>query len=57
MYTLDRLRIVLEFSKGKPEDLILYSKLIRLSNAGAIIKDILKGVLPLDTIDNIKNEE
>lgn len=54
MDTLDRLRIVLEFSKNKTEDLELYAKLICLSNAGAIIKDILKGVLPLDTIDNIK---
>lgn len=51
---MERLRIVLEFSKSKADDLELYSKLIRLSNPGATVKDILKGVLPINTLDNIK---
>ena len=56
---MERLRVILEFSKNKPDDLELYSKLIRLSNPGATVKDILKGVLPLETIntiDTIKEE-
>lgn len=54
---MERLRIVLEFSKSKTDDLELYSKLIRLSNPGATVKDILKGVLPINTLDNIKNNQ
>lgn len=54
---MQRLRVVLEFSKSKPDDLELYSKLIRLSNPGAIVKDVLKGVLPLDTINTIKESD
>lgn len=50
---MQRLRIILEFSKNKKDDLELYSKLIRLSNPGAVVKDVLKGVLPLSTIDII----
>ncbi len=56
-YIMQRLRVVLEFSKSKPEDLELYSKLIRLSNPGATVKDILKGVLPLDTINIINKQQ
>lgn len=54
---MQRLRVVLEFSKSKPDDLELYSKLIRLSNPGATVKDILKGVLPLDTINIINKQQ
>lgn len=54
---MNRLRIVLEFTKNKPDDLELYSKLIRLSNPGAVIKDILKGVLPLNIIDSIEEQK
>ena len=50
---MPRLRVILEFSKTKKDDLELYSKLIKLSNPGAVVKDILKGVLPLDTIYTI----
>lgn len=50
---MERLRVVLEFSKNKKDDLELYGKLIKLSSPAAIVKDILKGVLPLDTIDTI----
>lgn len=51
---MERLRIILEFSKGKKEDLELYGKLIRYSNPGAHVKDILKGLSPLPTLDNKK---
>ncbi|MGL4665963.1 MAG: hypothetical protein ACRCWA_13190 [Clostridium butyricum] len=53
---MQRLRIILEFSKNKSEDLELYGRLLRLSSPAAVIKDILKGVLPLDTINTIKEE-
>ena len=39
------------------DDLELYGKLIKLSSPAAIVKDILKGVLPLDTINTIKENE
>ncbi|WP_394903667.1 hypothetical protein [Clostridium butyricum] len=54
---MQRLRIILEFSKNKPEDLELYGRLLRLSSPSAVIKDILKGVLPLYTINTIKENE
>lgn len=50
----ERLRVILEFSKNKQDDLELYSKLIRFSNPGAVVKDILKGVLPLSSIESDK---
>ena len=53
---MERLRVVLEFSRNKKDDLELYSKLIQLSNPAATVKDILKGVLPLETINTIKKE-
>ena len=43
----ERLRIVVEFSKTKEKDLLLYKKLLEHSNPGATIKDILFGVTPL----------
>ncbi|WP_332833485.1 hypothetical protein [Clostridium perfringens] len=49
-----RLVIPVEFSKSKIEDLQLYGKLKEYSAPGAIIKDILKGNLPLSIL---KNEE
>lgn len=54
---MERLRVVLEFSKNKKDDLELYSKLIKLSNPQGVVKDILKGVLPLDTIYTIKDSK
>lgn len=54
---MQRLRIILEFSKSKKEDLELYGKLIQLSNPGATIKDILKGLIPLSALDNINKEQ
>ena len=45
-----RLVISVEFAKGKPEDLQLYAKLKEFSAPGSIIKDILKGNLPLSIL-------
>lgn len=49
---MERLRIVLEFNKGKIEDLRLFSELNKYSNPAAHVKDILKGLSPLPTLDN-----
>lgn len=54
---MQRLRVILEFSKNKQDDLELYGKLIRFTNPGATVKDILKGILPLDTINTAKEEK
>ncbi|WP_202117240.1 hypothetical protein [Clostridium chromiireducens] len=48
---MERLRIVLEFNRGKIDDLKLYGELNRYSNPAAHIKDILKGLVPLPTLD------
>lgn len=49
---MQRLRIVLEFSKGNIDDLKLYSELSKFSNPAAHTKDILKGLSPLPTIND-----
>jgi len=54
---MQRLRIVLEFSKVKKEDLELYGELLRYSNPSAHVKDVLKGVCPLPTLDSKKVHE
>jgi tRNA1(Val) A37 N6-methylase TrmN6 len=54
---MERLRIVLEFSKNKKEDLELYRELIIHSSPAAHVKDILRGVSPLPTLDNKKVQE
>lgn len=54
---MQRLRIILEFSKNKKEDLELYGELIRHSSPAAHVKDILRGVCPLPTFDNKKVQE
>lgn len=46
----ERLRVVLEFKKSDMEELELYSKLIKFTNPASIVKDILKGILPLDVL-------
>lgn len=46
----NRLVISVEFSKSKVEELELYAKLKEYSAPGAIIKDILKGNLPLSIL-------
>jgi hypothetical protein len=53
----ERLRVVLEFSKNKERDLLLYQELIKYSNPGAIVKDMLFGVLPLPNVDNVTIKE
>lgn len=50
----ERLRIVVEFSRNKEKDLLLYKKLLEHSNPGATIKDILFGVTPLPKLTNKK---
>ncbi len=52
---MQRLRVVLEFSKNREEDLELYGELIRYSNPGAHVKDILKGLSPLPTMSSKNN--
>lgn len=46
---VERLRIVLEFNKGRIEDLVLFNELNKYSNPSAHVKDILKGLSPLPT--------
>jgi hypothetical protein len=53
---MDRLRIVLEFNKGKIEELVLFQELNKFSNPSAHVKDILKGLSPLPTLDTKKGE-
>lgn len=45
-----RLIITVEFSQIKEEDMLLYLKLKSFDKPGAIIKDILKGRLPLSIL-------
>lgn len=47
----ERMRIVVEFSKNKEKDLLLYKKLLEHSNPGATIKDMLYGVTPLPKLN------
>lgn len=46
----ERLRVVVEFSKSKEQDLLLYKELIKYSNPQAVVKDMLFGVIPLPKI-------
>lgn len=48
---MDRLRIVLEFSRKNIDDLKLYGELIKFSSPPNHVKDILKGLSPLPTLD------
>ena len=48
----ERLRVIMEFSKSREKDLILYQELIKYSNPGAIAKDMLYGVIPLPKLNN-----
>jgi hypothetical protein len=52
---VDRLRIVLEFNKCKIEDIVLFNELNRYSNPQAHVKDILKGLSPLPTLNTNKD--
>jgi hypothetical protein len=60
---MDRLRIPLEFSKTKKEEVELYNRLQKHSNPAAYIKDVLLGLVPisgqlvlLPNKENIENE-
>lgn len=58
---MERLRIVIEFKKTDMNDIKLFSRLISFSAPGAVIKDILKGNIPLSVLEDesersIKNE-
>lgn len=46
----DRLRVVLEFKKSDLKELQLYGKLLKFSNPGAVVKDILKGTVPIQIL-------
>lgn len=54
---MERLRIILEFSKNKKEDLELYKELIIHSNPAAHVKDILRGICPLPTLTSMNNNQ
>lgn len=43
----ERLRVVLEFRKSDVKELKLYGELLKFSNPAAVVKDILKGTLPI----------
>ncbi|HDK7180713.1 TPA: hypothetical protein PTW06_003632 [Clostridium botulinum] len=47
----DRLRVVLEFKKTDVKELQLYGKLLEFSNPAAVVKDILKGTLPIEILE------
>ncbi|GEM_PF-1371627 len=46
----ERLRVVLEFNKNSMEDLKLYKRLSEFSHPASIVKDILKGLIPLSIL-------
>lgn len=52
----ERLRVIMEFSKKKERDLKLYQELIKYSNPGAVVKDMLYGIIPLPNVINVSNE-
>lgn len=54
---MERLRIVLEFSKKKMEDLELYGELIRYSSPPAHVKDVLMGRCPLPILPSMDNKK
>lgn len=53
----ERLRIILEFSKSKERELLLYQELIKYSNPVVTVKDMLLGVTPLPIVENIPREK
>lgn len=54
---IQRLRIIMEFSKNKKEDLELYGELIKYSSPAAQVKDILMGRCPLPTLPSMNNKK
>ncbi|WP_460293808.1 hypothetical protein [Clostridium tertium] len=53
----ERLRVIIEFSKNKEKDLLMYQELMKYSNPGATVKDMLFKVTPLPNIDNVTQKE
>lgn len=53
----ERLRVIMEFSKGKEKDLLMYQELMKYSNPGAVAKDMLFGVIPLPNVSDGTNKE
>lgn len=53
----ERLRIIMEFSKNKEKDILMYQELMKYSNPGAIAKDMLFGVIPLPNVDIVDKKE
>jgi hypothetical protein len=53
----ERLRIILEFSKNKEKDLKMYGELIKFSNPGAVVKDMLFGLIPLPNVTNVLKKD
>ena len=52
-----RLMISLEFCKNRNEEVELYFKLRKYSNSSGIIKDILKGIIPVSILDTELSKE
>lgn len=48
----ERAIIRIEFSKKNIEEMMIYNRLKEFSNPAATIKDILKGILPVNVINN-----
>lgn len=53
---MERKRIVINFKNTK-EDIELYNELSKYSCKSAYIKDVLRGLINNNTIDNKENEE
>lgn len=52
----ERLRVIVEFSKNKEKDLLMYQELIKYSNPGATVKDMLFGVTSIPNVDNVSEK-
>lgn len=55
--TAQRLRIIIECSKLKKEEVQLYEKLVSFSNPGVIAKEILLGKLPVAILKGNEDEK
>lgn len=53
----ERLRVVLEFKKNDLEEVDLYERLLAFSNPGSMVKDILKGLIPLSVLEGFEDED
>lgn len=51
----NRLRIMVEFKKTDEKEMKIYNKLQEFSNPCAIIKDILKGRLPVGILMDVED--